>query len=290
MQDYQKEYDLQQREFREVEKEYYGFCNNQLKPILQKILENTFDLNDKTINGNFASNGHSMTFNINFKNDVYLPMTFNKKSGNIESYISSDEISISDLDKINVIEDKLKLYKLLNSRIKVETVKNIFSLYRKTKKQYEKAKDLFQKQTEDYNKALNANKINKFNMIFQQVNEKLALERFNSLELNGSSKFVLNIKISEKNINFEVKEISLRERSDGKKNYHAGGYLISKKTAKEMFLNDFYYKNERITDLSILPFHEKSRYSRSSRYLYIQIEDMIKKLEPDIVRQIVNDF
>lgn len=290
MKDYKEMYDLQKREFKEVEKDYYEFGNIQLKPIIQEIIKEDFDLNDKTIYANFASNGHSITFNIQFKNDVSLPMTFDKKSGNIKSSIYSNEITISDLDKIHVIEEKLNLYKILNSKIKVETVKLIFSLYRKVKKEYEKAKDLFKKQTEDYNKSLNSNKISKFNMIFQKVNEELAIERFNSLELEGESKSVLNIKVSKNDINFEVKNISLKAKSDGKKCYYCSGYLISKKKAKEMFLEDFYYKNERITDLSILPFHEKSRYSNHSRYLHIKIEDMIRKLEPDIIRQIAQDF
>lgn len=291
MKDYEKIYDLQKREFKEVETEYYGFGNIHLKPAIEEIVKEKFDLINKTISSHFSSNGHSFTFNIHYENDVYLPMTFNKQSGNIESHIYSNEITISDLDKIDVIEEKLKLYKFLTSKIKVETVKNIFSLYRKTKKEFEKAKDLFKKQTEDYNKALNSNKINKFNMIFQKVNEELATKRFNSLVLNGKSKFVLNIKVSKEDIKFDINEISLRERSDGKKIYYSGAYQISKKVAKEMFLNDFYYKNNRIEDLSVLPFYNKeNNYYNHPRYLNIKIIDMIKKLEPDIVKQIVNDF
>lgn len=296
MQNYQDLYDLEVREFKEADSKNRKFNDNVIKPILQEVIKENYDLKTNNLYINYASNGHVLTIDIIEKNNINFSVTFNKKSGKLEKSFSATEIINIDLEKLMILEKKVKMYQYLSDKITIDVIKKIFSLYRKKQKEYKIASDKYNEATKLYNEAKNQNKINRMKILFQKVEPKIAKEKFENFKYKNPDISVVNIEVDHKdNINFQRSVINIIESSNGRKNYYANGCLISKKKAEQMFLNDYMFKNKYISCLNELPFNKQEQNSRyrsnySSKYLRVTFQEVLNSLEPDIVAKMVNSF
>ena len=295
MQNYQEVYDLQMREFKEVERKHYRFNNDVIKPIIQESIKDYFDLKGNELNIHYSSNGHVLTIDIREKNNVHFEIIFNKNSGKLNKTFSASEIIHIDLDKLKVLEKKIKIYQHLSDNINLEVIKNIFSLNRKQQKKYKLAYEKKEEATKVYNEAKNQNKMNRMKILFQKVDEKEAKEIFRNFKVGDKEIYSVNVDVDHNdNINFTRSKIYIQESSDGKKNYYSNGSRISKKEAEKKVVNNYLFKNKPIHDLTSLPFAEKTHnnYGRyyTQNYLTVTFKQLLDSLEPEIVAKMVGVF